>query len=135
MSKETSTLKGIENGRAEIAFEYAKKASDKDFRKEYKSRAKNLPMMIKTNGLGAALAFLWSKREKEPACRELYENIKDWITNHRSYLIEKVDNTKTDFTDKIVSLESTPYRAVTIEVLALMSWIRRFADGLIKGDD
>jgi len=38
-------------------------------------------------------------------------------------------------TDKIIHLKSPEYRAVTNEVLALFNWLKRFADGMIEGEE
>lgn len=144
MSDRTSNLKGIENGRAEFAFLCAKEAKDK-FKKnasDYKSYAKNIPMMIKTNGLGATLAFILSKSKdkaengkysKGQSYMLIYEQVKEWLnSDQKKYLLEKADEKENELVNKVISLESTPYRAVTIEVLALFNWLRRFADGLIE---
>jgi len=105
----------------------------KKYQGEYKSYIRKIPMMIKTNGLGASLAFVRSKAKDENAYKLIYKQIGDWLeTEQKKYLFETADKNATDLVDKIISLKSQEYRAVTIEVLAFIIWLRRFVDGLIE---
>ena len=87
MAQEATTLKTIEQGRAQYAFEKVKEISDnsedgsKKLKENYKSTAKKLPVLIKTNGLGQTLAFLKSKGGKIAinAYDKLYEHIGSWL--------------------------------------------------------
>lgn len=120
----------IEDGRAHHAFEAARDAEKKggSVADDYQSYAKDLPMRIKTSGLGAALAFI--KAKDAEAYSLLYEDIDDWLTtSERAYLLAGARGD--DLVEQIVTLDSTAYRAVTREVLAYLSWLRRFAEGLI----
>jgi len=138
MSKNATTIKGIEQNRANQAYEYAKKGSElsDNAPKEYKAYVKRIPMMIKTNGLGATFAFVFSKRNKSDAYGCIYGQVTDWIINHKNYLISNSDTPLTnDLSEQIVQLDSAQYRAVTVEVLALFQWMRRFAEGLIVEDE
>lgn len=149
-----SKIQGIEQGRAKTAYDCVVKAkedieqkirednkdeSDEKLKekidkkqKEYKSYAKKIPMMIKTNGLGATLAFIKSKRKK--TYDYIYDNIVEWlIQKDPKKLLELKPNE--ELMDRVISINSPEYRAVTIEVLAFLSWLRRFAEGLIEGDD
>jgi CRISPR-associated protein Cmr5 len=103
------------------------------FGKEYKSYAKKLPMMIKTNGLGAAVTFAFSKAKDGNAWELLYNHVSDWLKQpHKVFLLGT--HASKPLTEAIISLPSTEYRAVTVEVLAFMNWLRRFAEGLIEGE-
>jgi CRISPR-associated protein Cmr5 len=67
MQQNVTTLKGIEQGRATYAFKVVQEVSDnepKKLKENYKSVAKKLPVLIKTNGLGQTLAFVKSKGGK-----------------------------------------------------------------------
>lgn len=107
----------IEQGRAAHAYESAKKGDDK-----YKSFAEKLPMYIKTNGLAAALAFTKEK------CAPIYGDIKRWLKKDDKDLVEWQHDNQ-DLIDALVNMESTPYRAVTVEVMAYLAWLRRFVKG------
>ncbi len=133
-------MSGIEQGRAEFAYKCAQKAteqfkSDKDMQKKYRAYVKNVPMMIKTNGLGATIAFIFSKRKKESekAYQLIYEQIGDWLKKKQTHLIDLSDD-KT-LVEEVVKLKSPAYRAVTVEVLAFFAWLRRFVEGLIKDEE
>jgi CRISPR-associated protein Cmr5 len=130
-----SNIKSLEQGRAKFAYERAKAAAErKAIAKEYKSYAKKLPMMIKNNGLGAALAFAFSKSKADDhsSWGTLYKDIKDWLFKNKPFLFG--GSPGTDLAEAVVVLDSTSYRAVTIEVLALLNWLRRFTEGLIEGE-
>lgn len=121
----------LENGRAKFAYDYAegavKKFGEKD--KEYKSNVKKIPMMIKTNGLGATLAFIKAKGKDGNAYCLIYTQAKEWLKQKFPEIGDK------DLVDYIISNDSNQYRALTIETLAFFNWLRRFAEGLFKGDD
>jgi len=132
-----STMKGIEQGRAEYAFTCAKEAKEvSKLGKEYKSYVKKLPMLIKTNGLGAAFAFMYSKRNKEEGkyWNVIGKNIYDWLKKDGrvNFLIE-VDDFNA-LVIKTTKINSTEYRRLTVEVLAFLTWLRRFAEGLFDGE-
>ena len=128
----------IERGRAKYAYDCAKNVNEK-FDKisgNYKSYVKKMPMLIKTNGLGAALAFIYSKQEKlnqqkaAYAYKLLFDDIAEWLKYDEKAIINFEDNS--ELVAKIIALNSPSYRMVTVEVLAFLNWLRRFADGLIE---
>jgi CRISPR-associated protein Cmr5 len=155
-----SNLRILEGGRAKFAYECAQEAvnaGDKSVElgkregyfkaTNYKSYVKKAPMWIKTNGIGAAFAFILSKKAKEkdgkpPGSEKnpknaydlLYEQTMAWLRSEgKEYLLgEKRDK---DLVAALVELPSHEYRAVTVEVLALLNWLRRFAEGLIEADE
>ena len=136
MAQELTTLKTIEQGRATFAFKVVQGVSD-SLKKEYKSTAKKLPVLIKTNGLGQTLAFLKSKGGKIDkktgkktinAHDKLYEHIGTWLqTEDVKGLVDAGE-----LVEQVINLESHAYRQVTVETLALLNWMRRFVDGLMK---
>jgi CRISPR-associated protein Cmr5 len=132
-----TTINGIEQGRAKFAYECANNIQ-RELKESYKSHVKSFPMLIKTNGLGASLAFLFSKKDKE---KEVYkkvgENIVKWLKeneNYKNYGLVEPTNLE-DLTKGVIRLNSIEYRALTIEVLAFFNWLKRFAEGLVKGDE
>lgn len=148
MNDDTSTIKGLEEGRAIYAYGFAldgKKIIQKAqignqwFEDDkYKSYVKKIPMLIKTNGLGSTLAFIKSKRKKtgensdpKNAYDLIYQQIKQWLVDEKKLLNIGKDD---DLVEKIISLDSPMYRAITNEVLSLFNWLKRFADGLIEDD-
>ncbi|MBN1182389.1 MAG: type III-B CRISPR module-associated protein Cmr5 [Bacteroidales bacterium] len=126
---------GIEQGRAKFAYDEVNKSVKV---KDYKSHVKKVPMMIKTNGLGATLAFLYSKQEKDAAYKEIGKQITDWLNEkdekYKRYYSEKAEDFQA-LVEQVVKINSQEYRALTIEVLALFNWLRRFAEGMIDDSE
>ena len=128
MPQTPTTRKGIEQGRAKYAFEAVNGVSDNrsnDLKKKYKSAAKKIPVLIKTNGLGQSLAFM---KKRNDGYDKLYEQIGNWLqTEDTKQLVSDGE-----LVEQVIQLQSPIYRQVTIETLALLNWIRRFVDGLMK---
>ena len=127
-------IRAIANARAAYAFEKVKgfvKKAEKEPQKqrEYRSYLKKMPAMVQVNGLGETLAFYYAKGG---VYREIYEQIAEWIQKKMPFLIDE-DNQgeKKDFIEILVNMESPKYRLVTMEVLALLNWMHRFAEGMI----
>ncbi|BCB96572.1 hypothetical protein JZK55_14940 [Dissulfurispira thermophila] len=130
--------KSIERQRAAFAYKCAEAGKSITKSKEYKAYVKNIPMLIKTNGIGATFAFVKAKSEADVdksgyAYKLIYEQTTEWLKQEPKGLIyEKLNNT--DMVKALVELDSDKYRAVTNEVLALFVWLKRFAEGLIEGE-
>lgn len=121
----------LEQGRAAFAFQKA--TEGKKIGKEYLSNVRKMPMQIKTNGLGAALAFAFAKGSKNGVPQDnawglLYQHIEKWLKEDKKQLIRFDDNR---LAARLTEVDSTTYRAVTIEVLAFLAWLKRFSEGLI----
>lgn len=123
----------LEQSRARVAHQCAEKASEnKEKSKEYKQLAKKYPMLIKVNGLGSALAFSYAKGKGEH--KMIYDDLKKWLLDTDSPVKEMLEavKDKDDLSTKVIYLNSQEYRAVTVEAMAFLTWLRRFADGLIE---
>jgi len=136
---DNTTIKGLEQQRAKFAYEKAKSIADAGGKKakEYKSYAKKLPMMIKSNGLGASLSFALSKSKDKNGNKtswgSLYEDLNSWLRKpHKVWILGT--NPPADLSEAAINLNSQEYRALTVEVLAFLNWLRRFAEGLIEGE-
>ncbi len=119
------SMSGIEQGRAKYAYDKVQKVTTKEsekLQKQYKSYAKKLPVLIKTNGLGQALVFM---QIKNLGSEKLYQQISDWLGEC------ELINSSDDMIGQVVSMNSFKYRQATNEVLAFMNWVRRFVDGLM----
>lgn len=90
--------------------------------KEFRSLARAFPSMLQANGLGASVAFLFSKRNKVPH-KILYEMLGEWTMNQWG---EK----ERDLMERLTNLDSIGYRIYTDEVMKLCLWIKRFAEGM-----
>ncbi len=128
---------GLEQGRAAYAWQCAEAGAKLDKSKEYKSYVKKMPMYIKTNGLGAAVAFAFAKGAKEGKADIknpwglIYSQTEDWLKKDERRLISLENNPLAQI---LTETNSAAYRAATVEVLALLNWIKRFADALIEGE-
>ena len=115
--------------------------------KEFRSLARSFPSMIQINGLGAAVAYLFSKKGRNGGPHgKLYTLINNWMTCK----FDEIDGVKAaevdgkdgrgerdegdELTRRIMSLESSKYRVYTNEVMSLCLWIKRFAEGMVDGD-
>lgn len=127
MTEHITTIKGIEQGRAKFAYDCIKQVKDN---KKYKGHIKRIPTYIITNGLGATLAFIFGK---DDTYKTIYSHIESWLKKDEKHLID-LSNGKT-LVEEIVEIDSSRYRAITIEVLAFVNWLKRFADGLIEEEE
>lgn len=137
MAVETFTT--LEQGRAQYAFKCAEEGRKIPRFKEYKSYCKKIPLLIKTNGLGAALAFISAKKSSDRekpgyAYQLLYQQISGWLMEDKRHLLAGADAGAGELVARVISLPSVQYRAVTREVLALCLWLKRFAEALIEGE-
>ena len=102
------------------------------FKKEYRSIVMKLPTLIITNGLGQTLAFLKSKgkgNENKPE-EKVYQDIDAWLSKNIRW------NTNTELIERVIALPSDKFRQITAEILAYLSWMKRFADAVLpkEGD-
>lgn len=122
------SIRTLEQGRAKFAYDCVNEIvqnSDEDLKKKYKSGAKKLPVLIKTNGLGQTLAFI---NQRDDGNIKLYGMIGEWL--HCKKLVEL--NRNVDLVNAVINKPSNEYRRITTETLALLNWVRRFVDGLMK---
>ena len=102
-------------------------------KKEYKSHVKKIPMLIKTNGVGATFAFMLSKGG---IYTYIGEQVLEWLKNDEKGVFNSahgLDNFE-QLVKEVTQCESPEYRALTNEVIAFFIWLRRFAEGLIEGE-
>lgn len=122
----------IENGRAKFAYDIADKIDD-NLKDSFKSHVKSFPMLVKKNGLAAAISFLFSKKNKEKGVyKKVGNSIVEWLKEDGKYNYYNLENL-TDLkslSKQIVQIDSSSYRALTIEIFAYFKWLRRFAEGL-----
>jgi len=119
----------IEQGRAQKAYEFAKDGTNDGKNKEYKNKVKSFPMMIKTNGLGAAVAFIYGKKDKD--WTKIYNQLERYLKQNELNNLNKDDS----LVPYLTRIDSTLYRAITVEVMALFTWLRRFAEGFDNKND
>lgn len=94
--------------------------------KEYKNHAKSLTIMIRTNGFGATMAFLESKKERHFVT--LKDNIAKFLSQHKQALSMGEFHSMA-----ITKLDSHTVKELTKAVLLFVAWLRHFSSGLIQG--
>jgi CRISPR-associated protein Cmr5 len=119
-------MQGQQTQESDAVIAYHCAIAAKEIGKEYKNNAKSLSLMIRSNGLGATLAYLESKEEKHFV--ELLKNIVEFLK--KKNLIESVGKISSEM---IVKRNSFEIKELTKEVLGFLAWLRRFAAGLIPG--
>jgi len=93
--------------------------------KEYKNHAKSLTMMIRTNGFGATMAFLESKKERHFV--RLRDDIAKFLSQHNQALSVGEFHSMA-----ITKLDSHTVKELTKAVLLFVGWLRHFSSGLIQ---
>lgn len=125
-------LRSLEQERARYAWECiqeVKKESDQ-LQKNYNSYVKKAPTLIQANGLPNALAFYYNKWKKgEKAYELLYKHMANWdqlnrLTNNKDilqWILDDASSMEVFFASK--------------EIMALLNWMKRFADAELKGEE
>ncbi len=132
-------VRSLEQKRAKYAWECIRKVKQKnknDLNEKYRSYVRSAASYIQVNGLGNTLAFYKSKStsddkknknstEKE-AYKLLYEHINGWFKEHiKSNKSNDKDLLYWICNEKTSSIEV--FR-VTKEIIALLNWMKRFAE-------
>lgn len=119
-------LRSLEQERAKYAWECINsvKGSDDKIKKSYFSYVARASSLILTNGLGSALVFFSSK--KEEAYSMLYNHISNGIKNERGIPKEE------DILRWIENTSSIKVFHATKIALALLNWLKRFAEAELK---
>jgi CRISPR-associated protein Cmr5 len=89
----------------------------KNFAGEYKSLVSSAPADIQTNGLGQTAAF-WRSKGKDHH-KVLYNHLSTWV-------MQKME-VQGDLMRWITQTDSRRYRQATVEALAFLGWLKRFA--------
>ncbi len=120
----------IEKSRANQAFNDVKNIKDEAFSKKYKSLVKKTPARIKNCGLNETLAFIFSKQNNKPYFKKLYEQLNQRLQSS-GYLTSSTE----ELMLQLIKMDKSLYRSVTNETLAYLTWIKRFTEGMIEGED
>lgn len=104
--------------------------------KKYKTISKKMTVLIQKNGLIGSLVFIISKKEKSHEF--ILKNAREWCSKNSKleFLENKLiyENDET-FIESITNTSNQEYRLLTKEIMTLFAWIKRFADGMIEGED
>lgn len=86
-----------------------------------KARASELPFMIHTTGLGPALAFFKSKKDKD-GYDHLYRILQSWLTQDKRPFARQPD-----LMHAITQADFQTYRLAQAEAIVYMEWVKTFA--------
>lgn len=131
---ERSLQKTLEQQRAQKAWEDVRSVLEQNeaFRKKYGSLARKVPMLVLTSGLGQTLAFLRAKSKNNPADEHsvLFQHLSEWTMN------QIAPNARDkDLLTWILENDSASYRRATIEALAYLVWLKRFAEAELPTEE
>ncbi|QXM05372.1 type III-B CRISPR module-associated protein Cmr5 [Crassaminicella indica] len=142
-----SEIKNINLEVASFAIEKVKNVcNNKKMDKNYKTLVKKMPALIQKNGLILTLVFNWSKVEKLHH-KEVLKNIIHWHKQNSKIKdfegFKEVDFDKNEKDTKVIEkyikavtdLDQREYRLLTKEMMSLFGWIKRFAEGMIEGEE
>lgn len=128
--QERSLQKTVEQRRAKAAWEAVEDVvrNHRRYANDYGSTIKRVPMMILTNGLGQALAFLKAKGKGGDNEHEaVFKHISEWVTADMKW--------ENDLLMEIRERSSHDYRRATTEALAYINWLKRFAEAVDLGKE
>lgn len=117
-------LRTAEQERAAFALQLVQSVSG-EARREFKPLAQSAPADIQANGLAQTLAF-WKAKNK-PHHQKLYGGVSQWVGRQMG-LGERADVLEW-ITRQASSVE---YRRATAHALAVLLWIKRFAEAEIR---
>lgn len=120
-----SQRRTIEQERAQQAWKAIDEMRTTGKENDYGSRAKNLPSMIQTNGLGAAMAFLLAKAGK-PGTKD-YKLHEHMLYQHISRRVV-MESPYDDLMDLIRQADTDAYRRATAEAIAFSIWLKRYVE-------
>ncbi|WP_297457206.1 type III-B CRISPR module-associated protein Cmr5 [Persephonella sp.] len=135
MATELSNMKQSELNRAKFAYDCVNSVleNSSEIQEKYQSYVKKIPTYVQVNGLAGTFAFIFSKKGKGSASKEaykiIYEQVNDWLRQNYK------KNNDSELMEWIINQDPKLYKAITIEILALFSWLKRFAEGMIEGEE
>lgn len=112
-----------------------------DFKKRYGTLARKLPALIQTNGLGQALAFLYSKakfaeaEDKRSSEAKANGTIFNQLSDRVMKELEIASQDQGKLLRVLVQQQTAFYRRATAEALAFALWLRRFAEAELPSEE
>jgi CRISPR-associated protein Cmr5 len=131
-SRRGANPRTLEQQRAAAAWNCVRTVKDQGFEgfeKEYSALARGAPADIQRNGLGQTLAFWRAKGKGSRANAQLFTHVSEWvvgqlrITGHDHLLTWVMQSATTE-----------QYRHATVEAMAFLAWLKRFAEAELKSE-
>lgn len=131
----TTNPRDLDRSRAKKAWESVQSVKGKDYEGKYSSRVRDLPTMIQVNGLAQTLAFLKAKG-KENDLKNRKEDFVQAFHHLSSWVCSCLAWGEGDLLNRVLTTENTQrYRQATSEALALLQWLKRFAEAELKSEE
>ncbi len=129
----TKTIRTLGQRRSEFALV---KVNDNINIKELKPLSSSVPSMILQNGLGHTLAFCYTRAEKKLQYEAILKIVEEWIgEKHPQFKTVFHGRTQKDFLMQLSTVDQRIYLSVQEETLALLEWVKRYANAFIKDKD
>lgn len=105
----------------------------------YLAAIKGLPVLIRTNGLGQAMAMMLSQRGRETAGGSargqafgtIYQQMRAWLGGDEAAAALPGG----DLIAALCAADQRHYLAVQAEAMLYAEWLKKFANAFIAGDD
>lgn len=133
-----SQQRSLEQRRAAQAWDCVISIKGKPYEKDYSSLARSAPADIQFNGLGQTLAFWRAKGYDKGKPKDngnnghaqLLRHVSEWVRGQLN-----LTNSK-DLLEWVAKEAATDqYRRATVEAISFLSWIKRFAEAELGGND
>jgi len=95
-------------------------------KENFESFSAGAPSVILQNGFGQALAFWYSKKNKDAKNATLLNIIKEWLV--RNEFVKPVDDTDVNFIRSLSGMNQREFHAAGNEALLLLEWVKRYAN-------
>lgn len=120
-----SRQRTLDQERAQAAWNCVKEVKEKAFQAKYLQLSRGATADIQAHGLAQTLAFWRAKKEDQH--QTLLKDITGWTT-------KRLGLTEPDLLNWITAetTRTSDYRRATVEVLAFLTWVKRFAEAELK---
>ena len=116
----------IESQRPLFAFHCIDETISLQDKDGYKSCVKKMPAWIQSNGLAQTVGFMHAKSTN--VYKKLLDQICDYMI-FRELIEDRDEYSRENFIRTVISFDSFSYFQATEEVLLLIGWLRRLAEG------
>ena len=129
MSTPTTRQRTLEQQRAAYAWQCVEAVRRTDFASEYGQLARQVASLVQMHGLGQTLAFLAAKaKDKQNEHQQLALDLSRWVGKQ---LTGQEQNDLRGWIAQTAGVAE--YRRATLEALAFLTWLKRFAEAeLVK---
>ena len=127
-------LRTMDQERAEYALNKIteiEQGSDNTRKEEMRRYITGLPALIRTNGLGQALAFYRTKGQGSNH-EAIYHLVGTWLCSAESK--GRIFSEHADVLTAITRSDVHPYMAAQNEALALLEWLKKFAVAMLEAE-